>query len=272
MLIRFIFTQNLCMRRTHGLLLGLIFLALAHRSDGAGSPRQYIELRVYHAADSVQLRSVIGYLQQAFVPSLHKQGIKKIGVFVAIDNDTATDKRVYVLVPYASWKEKEATAERLEKDPQYQKDGSDYINASYDKAPYKRYETILLRAFEMMPEVATPGLTGNKEERVYELRSYEGSTEKIYRNKVQMFNQGGETVIFKRLNFNPVFYGEVVYGSRMPNLMYMTSFENRTSREEHWKAFGNDPAWKELSSSPQYQHNVSKADITFLRPVAFSDL
>ena len=86
-----------------------------------------------------------------------------------------------------------------------------------------------------------------------------------------MFNEGGEVALFKRLNFNAVFYSEVVAGSRMPNLMYMTTFENRADRDAHWKAFGDDPEWKKLSSMPEYQKNVSKIEIFFLRPTEYSD-
>jgi len=58
----------------------------------------------------------------------------------------------------------------------------------------------------------------------------------------------------------------------MPNLMYMTSFENMASREQHWKDFSADPFWKKLVADPQYQHNVSHIDIIFLHPTAYSDL
>jgi len=77
--------------------------------------------------------------------------------------------------------------------------------------------------------------------------------------------------LFKRLNFNAIFYSEVVAGSKMPNLMYMTSFENRADREDHWKNFVNDPYWKKLSALPEYQNNVSHIDITFLYPTDYSD-
>ena len=53
-----------------------------------------------------------------------------------------------------------------------------------------------------------------------------------------MFNEGGEIDLFNKLNFNAVFYGEVLSGSSMPNLMYMTSFENKADRDAHWKSFG----------------------------------
>ena len=73
-----------------------------------------------------------------------------------------------------------------------------------------------------------------------------------------MFNKGNEIALFNRLGFNAVFYGEVLVGSKMPNLMYMTSFENRASRDAHWKAFSEDPEWKKLSAMSEYKNNVSK--------------
>lgn len=78
--------------------------------------------------------------------------------------------------------------------------------------------------------------------------------------------------IFDKLGFNPVFYGEVLAGSRMPNLMYMTTFSNKASRDEHWKAFVDDSDWKKLSALPEYQNNVSHADIFLLFPTDYSDI
>jgi len=57
----------------------------------------------------------------------------------------------------------------------------------------------------------------------------------------------------------------------MPNLMYMTSFENRADRDAHWKVFSSDSAWKKLSAMPEYQNNVSHIDISFLYPTDYSD-
>jgi len=57
----------------------------------------------------------------------------------------------------------------------------------------------------------------------------------------------------------------------MPNLMYMTTFENMDERTKHWDAFKNDTEWKRLSGLPEYQHNVSKADIMLLRVAEYSD-
>ncbi|MDX2279927.1 MAG: NIPSNAP family containing protein, partial [Saprospiraceae bacterium] len=68
-----------------------------------------------------------------------------------------------------------------------------------------RFETIVLEAFADAPQLALPKLNGPKSERIYELRSYEGHTEKIYQNKVQMFNEGGEVKLFSSLGLTPCF-------------------------------------------------------------------
>jgi hypothetical protein len=161
---------------------------------------------------------------------------------------------------------------KLQKDKTLYEAAGEYLNVNYKQPAYTRYETILLQAFEYMPRYSVPQLKSPKAERVYELRSYEGPSEKYYQNKVEMFNQGGEIVLFNRLGFNAVFYGEVIAGCRMPNLMYMTTFENMDQRNQHWKTFGNDPEWKQLSAKPEHQNNVSKIESTLMTPTTYSDL
>ncbi|MCC9166432.1 NIPSNAP family protein [Pontibacter harenae] len=232
--------------------------------------RQLYELKVYHLKNADQEARVDKFLQQAYIPALHRAGVKKVGVFKPVE---AKDERlIYVYVPYTSMSQFLQLPQKLQQDKKYAADGKEYLEAAHNNAPFERIESTLLRAFEDMPQFEVPNLKAPKSERVYELRSYEGPTEKIYQNKVQMFNQGGEVKLFKRLGFNAVFYADVLVGSKMPNLMYMTTFENRASRDEHWKAFGADPEWKKLSSMEEYQNNVSHADIIFLRPTEYSEI
>lgn len=231
----------------------------------------YYEIRVYRLADAADEARMDTYLEKALVPALHRNGIKKVGVFKPIKADTIYNKRIYVLIPYKSLNEFEKTNTALLKDAQYLTDGSDYINATHTDPPYTRIETTLLKAFKFMPEPAVPNLKGTKQERVYELRSYEGATDKLYQSKVHMFNEGGEIKLFNRLNFNAVFYGEVLSGSNMPNLIYMTSFENKADRDAHWKSFGEAPEWKAMVVLPQYQNTVSKNTQFLLNPTSYSD-
>ncbi|HTH54597.1 MAG TPA: NIPSNAP family protein [Cyclobacteriaceae bacterium] len=248
----------------------LLSLILGHAE--AAPSREYFEFRTYRFKSLAQEERMEAYLQKALMPALHRLGMKKIGVFKPIDTDSTYGKKIFLFMAFSSLAEIEQLSGKLETDKQYLADGEDYINAPYDNPPYARFETTILKAFTGMPESAVPMLKSMVKERVYELRSYEGYTEKIYQNKVQMFNAGDEVGLFKRLGFNAVFYAEVIAGSTMPNLMYMTTFENQASRDQHWKAFGEDPQWKKLVAMPEYQHNVSKHVIYFLRPTSYSDI
>ncbi|MGV8879194.1 MAG: NIPSNAP family protein [Sphingobacteriaceae bacterium] len=231
--------------------------------------RNFYQLKIYHPKNREQVDRVEKFLQNAYLPALHKAGIKQVGVFKPI-SDTA-ELRIYVFIPFKNMAQFEQLPGVLTKDAQFQVAGKDYIDANYDQAPYDRIESILLHAFPGMQSTAMPKLTAAKKDRVYELRSYEGPTEKYYASKVDMFNKGDEIGLFNRLGFNAVFYAEVVSGSRMPNLMYMTTFNNMADRDARWKTFFDDAHWKKISALPEYQHNVSKGDTWFLYPADYSD-
>jgi hypothetical protein len=241
-------------------------------SQGGKPVREFYQLTVYHYSNAEQEKILDNYLQNALLPALHRMSITYVGVFKAIANDTSATKTLYVLLPVRSLERITKMPAKLSADNDYQSKGAEYINAVYTAPPYTRMETILLQAFPLAPQLQVPALKAEKKDRVYELRSYESATEKIFKNKVQMFNEGDEIGLFKRLNFNAVFYSEVIAGGKMPNLMYMTSFENMADRDAHWKSFVDAPDWKKLSAMPEYQHNVSHIDITFLRPADYSDL
>jgi hypothetical protein len=253
-------------------LICFSFVQSLDATDTYDGPRDYFEIRVYHFATKEQETVIDDYLKNAFLPALHKNNRKLVGVFKPIANDTAADKRIFVLIPHKSIKDFTELPGKLDRDKTYQTAGATYINAAYTKPVYSRMETILLYGFEGMGSVGKPRLNGKKAENIYELRSYEGHTEKISRNKIDMFNKGDEIGLFKRLEFNSVFYAQVLAGSRMPNLMYMTSFNSMEERDAHWKAFFADPHWKTLSADPNYKNNVSKNEITFLKSVEYSDL
>lgn len=250
------------------ILFGVPFISLAQSANKTG---EFYQLRVYHFSNGEQQKRIEQYLRDAYLPALHRQQIKNIGVFTALSNDTTADKRLFLIMPLKSLQQVADLAANLAKDKDYQANGKLYLDAEYKTPPYARLENILMQSFPLTPSLLLPKLTGAKNERVYELRSYESATENTFDNKLKMFNEGGEIALFKRLNFNAVFYASVIAGSRMPNLMYMTSFENMAHRDAHWKSFGADPEWKKLSSMPEYQNNVSKIDIIFMRATAYSD-
>ena len=253
------------------LMMAIVFIPINSSSQSSKAKREFYQLTVYHFATAAQESVLDNYLQKALLPALHRMNIKNVGVFKAHANDTIPDKLLYVLTPIESMEIPVKISDKLNADKEYQSAGADYINAVYTAPPYTRMETILLHAFSLAPKLQLPALNGPRRNRIYELRSYESASEKIFKNKVKMFNEGDEVGLFKRLNFNANFYGEVIAGGKMPNLMYMTCHENKTIRDANWKSFGNDPYWKKLSAMPEYQKNVSHIDITFLYPTEYSD-
>ena len=251
----------------------LLFLLIGFTAFAYPPKREFYDIKIYTVTSKEQEARVEQYLKDAYIPAMHRLGIKTIGVFKPVATDTAAfGKLIYVLTPIKNLDQLVELPKKLSVDAAYLSAGKDYIDADYKNPPYARFETVILQAFSDAPLLNLPKLTGPKSERVYELRSYEGHTEKIHQNKVRMFNAGGEVKLFESLGFNAVFYGQVISGSRMPNLMYMTTFENKAARDAHWKAFGSSPEWTKLKAEPQYLNNMSKNTSFFMYPVEYSDL
>ena len=259
-----------CHRITSHLLLSFLFIIGSITLVNAAK-REFYELKIYSISSPEQEKVLDAYLKDAYIPALHRQGVKTIGVFKPRTTTEDAGKKVYVYTPLKSQSDLLSIAKKLETDLVYQRAGKQYIDAAFDNKPFDRFEFIVLMAFVEHPKMSLPMLKGPKADRIYELRSYEGPTEKYYHKKVEMFNKGGEVAIFKGLNFNAVFFGEVITGSHMPNLMYLTTYENQADRDAHWKAFGESPEWGKLKVDPQYANTVSKNTQYFLYPAEYSD-
>lgn len=250
---------------------GIVFL-LAILCSLTVSARDYYQIKVYSVKDKTQESRVDNYLKNAYLPALHKAGIKTVGVFKPIADDETAGTKIFVFVPLKNLNQIENIEDKLAKDNNYLTVGADYINAKHDNPPYERIESILLKAFSKMPEFFVPEYDTPKSEQIFELRSYQGATEKIWRKKVEMFNEGGEVGIFKEVGSNAIFYGEVLSGSAMPNLMYMTSYSNMESNKEHWAKFRIHPDWKTLSGKEEYKNTVSHIDKWLCHPTDYSDI
>jgi hypothetical protein len=251
----------------------LAFLLAVNSLISFGAPKQqYYEIRIYSISGQAQASALDAYLKDAYLPALHRAGISKVGVFKPVEKDTANfGKLVYVFIPYKNLDEYAALTDKLEKDKVYAEAGKSFVSAPYDNPPYNRHQTILLKAFLYMPQFEAPQYTNPASERIYELRSYESATEAKAAKKIEMFNQGGEIGIFTKLKFNAVFYAEVLAGIEKPNLMYMTSFTDIKSHDEHWKAFGETAEWKKLSGMEEYKNTVSKIHVHLLHAADYSD-
>jgi hypothetical protein len=235
--------------------------------------KEIFEMRVYKMKTVEQIRATDDYLENGYLPALHRMGIKNIGVFKPLSNDTALIKQIIVIVPYISLDVWNRTKSNIETDPTYPNYSKAFADADTAHLPYIRMESTIMEAFPDQQKIIPTTLKSNPDA-LYELRSYESPTEELHRVKVDMFNAGGEIILFKRLDFQAVFYANVLSGSRMPNLVYMVVFENMASHDQHWKEFGASKEWKTISVDPKYRNNISVShiDSIMMHRTAYSDL
>jgi len=244
---------------------------LGAEGQGPAAVREFYELRLYRLRRGPMQKRFDDFYRDAAIPAMNRAGINPVGVFsVMAGPDSPT---MYVLTPHKSAEAFSTHNDRVRSDPEYQKAGAEFINASPTDPSYVRVESSLLSAFETMPRLEVPPGTAAKKSRLFELRIYESHSKKANKKKIEMFNKG-EIAIFRRTGLTPVFFGETMIGNKLPNLTYMLVFENMAEREKNWGTFVADPEWKKLSSTEGYADAeiVSNISNLFLRPTPYSQI
>lgn len=242
--------------------------AIAASGTQQNASPEFYELRIYSLKNGKQRKVVETYFQNALIPALNRLGSKTIGVFTEYLPQGFT--KLVAVIPFNLLDDYFSTPDKLAKDDAYLQAGADYLNAEATAPAYERIESSLLKAFALMPKLETP----EKKPRIFELRRYESHNETAGKKKIDMFNQGGEIAIFKRVGLTPVFFGETLIGPMRPNLTYMLTFDNMDEHDQNWKTFGSDPEWKKISSVPEFTDARIVSNITrmFLIPAAFSQV
>jgi NIPSNAP len=244
--------------------------ARASQDSASAGAREYYELRRYHLL-TPQRKLADTYFQNALVPGLNRLGIAAVGVFnVSIGTESPT---MYVLIPSASLETLVNTGARLAQDTDYLKVASDFLNAPEKSPSYVRVESSLLAALSGAPKLNVPAATAQKSPRMFELRTYESATDQDHRAKVAQVNEG-EIPIFLKAGFWPVFFGDTLIGSRLPNLTYMIGFANLAERDKAWDAFRAAPETKTLFAQPKYSFEdlVTNIDNQVLTPAPYSQI
>lgn len=246
-------------------------LALAAQTPAEPARRSIIELRYIRMRNTTgnAMQRTTEFLGKGAVPALERAGIGPLGFFTSVIGEESPF--ILALATFPSLAAMETAREKEAEDRDYQK-----ARAAYNGTPgagYVRLESSLLRCFENMPHPEVLPPDPKRASRIFELRMYESDNGSTLSRKIKMFNDG-EIGIFKRLGMRPVFFGETIIGRNMPNLVYMLSFENLAARESLWKAFGDDPEWKQLRSKPGNSDAeiVSNIGNAILRPLPFSQI
>lgn len=245
-------------------------LASMFATANAAAKGYIIELRHYSMRNTsdAQLQRTSEFIEKYALPAGKRAGEGTSAVFA---NLIGPDGPYLLLVnSYPSL----AAMEEIQS-----KDGSDKefmkaLQAFYERpgASYERVKVSLLRAIDSLPTIDPPPIEEGKPLRVFELRTYESKNPATLRRKVNMFEQGGELAIFRRVGIRPVFFGTAITGDNLPQLTYMVCYDDLAAREKAWKAFAADPEWQKLRATPGLSDAeiVSNISNTILRPLPFS--
>ncbi|MGQ9505974.1 MAG: NIPSNAP family protein [Thermogutta sp.] len=239
---------------------------LGHASGEDNVRKQLLELRCYQIATSEKRDRLESFLGAVAIPVWNGMGIKPVGVFRYLEGE---DPSLFVLLPHNSCETVIQEMATLLGDPRSQAEGKNVLYDAFEDPTYQRVESSLLLAFDGVPKVEIPTTV---ETRVFQLRIYESHNLTKHVKKVEMFNTGGELDIFRRCKMNPVFFGQALVGSKLPNLTYMLGFDNIDAQKQAWAAFLKDPQWIELRDKPEYAQTVSNITNILLRPSPVSQI
>ena len=97
-------------------LLSFFMLALSVALIAAAPKREFYEIKMYHLKDKTQEAAVEAFLKDAYIPALHRAGIKDVGVFKPVPSDTMSGKLIYVFTPLSSLDQLLTLPKLLDKD------------------------------------------------------------------------------------------------------------------------------------------------------------
>ena len=237
--------------------------------DAQSPTRQYIELRRYHLLPGAKQRAFVAFAGDVAIPAMNRAGVGRVGAFTVVYGENAPS--LLLVLAHQTLDTVVSLRERLASDAEYARAGAAILDAPLSDPAFVRLESSLLRAFEAMPTAEPSASAGTATPRICELRTYESHSNRAALNKLKMFN-AGEIPIFRRAGLTPVFFGETLFGAKMPSLTYMLGFSDMAARDRAWSAFSKDPDWKTLSADPQYRDNVSAISDVILQPTAYSQL
>lgn len=224
----------------------------------ANFDKEMYELRIYQFKNGNTKAALIKYLTGAVAPYLKSKG-GRMGIFS--EYGMTEPPRLYVLLAYPNPEAYYTCASDMENDADYKKAGAAYLDSPADKEFFIRYDTLLLSAFDGIPQLRMP----DPARKLFELRIYESNNEDAARRKILMFNKE-ELPLFDKVGLPSLCFGKILAGPYMPALAYMLSFKDMAHRDEVWAKFRVHPDWNTMKEKPEYLNTVSKVNKIFLVP------
>ncbi|MCB0730908.1 MAG: NIPSNAP family protein [Ignavibacteriae bacterium] len=238
-------------------------------NDKISKEQEYYEYRIYKVNDSKNKIKLENYLGKALIPALNRMNIDRIGVFTEIDKPN--DFSIHLIIPYSSLELFSEMNTKLLEDKDYINAAEEHFDVPLEDPVFSRVQSNFFKAFAGMPIIELPQQSTENKPRIFELRKYESHTEQKAALKIDMFNSG-EIQIMRDTELAPVFYGEALIGSDLPNLTYMLSASDLESHKVHWSNFSAHPEWQRMKKIPKYNDTVSNITKIFLKPTDYSQI
>jgi NIPSNAP len=239
----------------------------------SAAEREWIDLKRYTCGSVEQRDTLMALFDQALIPALNRQGVKKVGIFWTdntLNKDmTNLNTTVFVLASFTDLQKATEMERNLLADPVYMKDAAALFTAPVKTPMYDSCASDLFQTFATCPSVEQVSVSTN---RIFQLRIYTSYTPERNAKKISMFEAGGEIGIFRACGMPPVFFGEAIAGQALPNLTYLLAFDNSETQETAWKKFKGHPDWLALKADKQYKDTATKIQNIVLKPSKGSQL
>jgi hypothetical protein len=245
--------------------IGLSSVAAVSTSTyaNAASKRHFYEYRTYELRTDINPQRIHKFFADHLIPELKKRASGPIGCFNVSAGQLSPS--LSLLVPYESLSQLKSTAELVAPDDEFTRAWKSFETGA--DLPYVRYQASLLKAFDRHPQIEAPP-AGNH---LFELRTYESRNAFDAAAKVEMFNQE-EIRIFRDCGMHIVFFGEGIFGSRLPHLTYMLAWEDMEERERVWNIFRNNEDWNRIKVVPKWAKTVSNIHASFQSGTDYSEI
>lgn len=221
--------------------------------------QELYEWRDYDIKWGGNSKLLVSYLKDVLKPALMAEGVNHFMVFE--DINPSAEKKIRTLISYPN-SDIYIRSQMMQHQAPFVSAAQEYGAVPVDKPIYNRFESSLLLAFTVQPQMLLP----KPESSVFELRIYEGYSDDAVRRKIKMFNDG-EIPIFIDAGLYPVFFGEMIAGPLRPCLVYMVNCKDMEAHTAGWQAFLKHPDWIAMRGKEEYANSVSNIRNAFLKVV-----
>ena len=218
---------------------------------------------MYTVKDADKRATLVELLDNALIPALNRQGIRPVGVFVPMEREEKYALNVFMLIPHRTAASFVNANPRLVADAAFMKAAAPIFETTSKDPVYTSCDTSLLYNFPTMPVMEVPNLGPD---RVFQWRFYRSFNIERNEAKIHMFDQGGELPLFREVGLNPIVFGDVVAGNKLPALAYMIGCPSMAAHDEAWRTFIAHPKWIAMKDLPEYADTATEIDRVLLNP------